>query len=237
MNGYRLDLVVKFLVVHIKMPKLNVNMLALVFYLKILKKCHENYIIIVTKKESIAMANGIYIEIKKRILDAEEGSIFVTSDFTDIATTTTVRKCLGRQVEEKNIRRIIDGVYEKPVYSNLLREYVPANPEKVAYAIARGFHWTIAPCGDVALNKLGLSTQVPVVWSYISDGPYRKFSWDNITLSFKHRANREISYMSETTTLVVEALKTLGKDRVDDGIILSLRNRLPREEKDRKSVV
>ena len=187
--------------------------------------------IIVTKKESIAMANGIYIEIKKRILDAEEGSIFVTSDFTDIATTTTVRKCLGRQVEEKNIRRIIDGVYEKPVYSNLLREYVPANPEKVAYAIARGFHWTIAPCGDVALNKLGLSTQVPVVWSYISDGPYRKFSWDNITLSFKHRANREISYMSETTILVVEALKTLGKDRVDDGIILSLRNRLPREEK------
>ena len=50
-------------------------------------------------------------------------------------------------------------------------------------------------------------------------------------MSFKHRANREISYMSETTTLVVEALKTLGKDRVDDGIILSLRNRLPREEK------
>ena len=218
--------------VHIKMPKLNVNMLALVFLFKDIEKMSRKlYNNRDKKKESIAMANGIYIEIKKRILDAEEGSIFVTSDFTDIATTTTVRKCLGRQVEEKNIRRIIDGVYEKPVYSNLLREYVPANPEKVAYAIARGFHWTIAPCGDVALNKLGLSTQVPVVWSYISDGPYRKFSWDNITLSFKHRANREISYMSETTTLVVEALKTLGKDRVDDGIILSLRNRLPREEK------
>lgn len=213
------------------MQKLNVNKLALFFYLKALKKCHENYIIIVTKKESIAMANGIYIEIKKRILDAEEGSIFVTSDFIDIATTTTVRKCLGRQVEEKNIRRIIDGVYEKPVYSNLLKEYVPANPERVAYAIARSFHWTIAPCGDVALNKLGLSTQVPVVWSYISDGPYRKFSWDNIALSFKHRANREISFMSETTTLVVEALKTLGKERIDESIILSLKNRLPEAEK------
>lgn len=213
------------------MPKLNVNKLALFFYLNALKKCHENYIIIVTKKESIAMANGIYIEIKKRILDAEEGSIFVTSDFIDIATTTTVRKCLGRQVEEKNIRRIIDGVYEKPVYSNLLKEYVPANPERVAYAIARSFHWTIAPCGDVALNKLGLSTQVPVVWSYISDGPYRKFSWDNIALSFKHRANREISFMSETTTLVVEALKTLGKERIDESIILNLKNRLPEAEK------
>ena len=177
------------------------------------------------------MTNSIYAEIKKRIEIAEVGTVFVTSDFTDIATITTVRKCLGRQVEEKNIRRILDGVYEKPTYSKLLKEYIPANPERVAYAIARSFRWTIAPCGDVALNKLGLSTQVPVVWSYISDGPYRKFSWDNITLSFKHRANREISFMSETTTLVVEALKTLGKDRVDDGIILSLRNRLPKEEK------
>ena len=175
------------------------------------------------------MESGIYTEIKKRIELAEPGTVFLTSDFTDIATTTTVRKCLGRQVE--NIRRIMDGVYEKPVYSNLLKEYIPANPERVAYAIARSFHWTIAPCGDVALNKLGLSTQVPVVWSYISDGPYRKFSWDNITLSYKHRANREISFMSETTALVVEALKTLGKERIDDDIIVSLRNRLPEEEK------
>lgn len=177
------------------------------------------------------MTNSIYAEIKNRIEIAEVGTVFVTSDFTDIATATTVRKCLGRQVEEKNIRRILDGVYEKPTYSKLLKEYIPANPERVAYAIARSFRWTIAPCGDVALNKLGLSTQVPVVWSYISDGPYRKFSWDNIMLSFKHRANREISFMSETTTLVVEALKTLGKDRVDDSIILSLRNRLPKAEK------
>ena len=111
------------------------------------------------------MTNSIYTEIKKRIKLAESGTVFLTSDFTDLATTTTVRKYLGRQVEEKNIRRIMDGVYEKPVYSNLLNEYIPANPEKVAYAIARSFRWTIAPCGDVALNKLGLSTQVPVVWT------------------------------------------------------------------------
>ena len=176
------------------------------------------------------MANGIYTEIKKRILNAEDGTVFVTSDFTDIATITTIRKCLGRQVEENAIRRIIDGVYEKPVYSNLLKEYVPANPEKVAYAIARGFHWTIAPCGDVALNKLGLSMQVPVVWSYISDGPYRKFSWDNVTISFKHRTNRQISFMSESTILIVEAIKTLGKDRIDEEVVNSLKNRLPKTE-------
>ena len=179
------------------------------------------------------MASGIYAEIKRRIELAEAGTIFVTSDFTDIATLATARKYLGRQVEEKNIRRIMDGVYEKPVYSDFLKEYIPANPDAVAFAIARNFHWTIAPCGDVALNKLGLSTQVPTVWSYISDGPYRKFSWNNITLSFKHRTNREISHMSEATVLVVEALKTLGKEHVDDKIISSLRSRIPEAEKKR----
>lgn len=123
------------------------------------------------------------------------------------------------------------GISSRENIELLLKEYIPANPDAIAYAIARSFRWTIAPCGDVALNKLGLSTQLPVVWSYSSDGPYRKFSWDNITLSFKHRANREISFMSETTTLVIEALKTLGKERIDDNIIVSLRNRLPEAEK------
>lgn len=181
------------------------------------------------------MANGIYDQIKKRISCADGGTVFVTSDFTDIATATTIRKCLSRQVEENSIRRILDGVYEKPVYSDLLKEYVPADPEKIAYAIARSFHWTIAPCGDFALNKLGISTQVPVVWSYVSDGPYRVFSWDIVTVSFKHRTNRQISLMSEISILVMEALKTLGKERINDDVIQKLRNRL--SETERKQIL
>ena len=39
--------------------------------------------------------------------------------------------------------------------------------------------------------------------------------------------------MSETTALVVEALKTLGKERIDDSTIQNLRNRLPEAEKKR----
>ena len=182
-------------------------------------------------KEMCFMTNSIYTEIKKRIELAEFGTVFLTSDFTDLATTTTVRKCLGRQVEEKNIRRIIDGVYEKPVYSNLLKEYVPANPEKVAYAIARGFHWTIAPCGDVALNKLGLSTQVPVVWSYISDGPYKTYEWNSTKLEFKHRTNKEITGLSHMTSLVIQALKTLGKKNVTPEVIQTLSTKLSLSEK------
>ncbi len=178
------------------------------------------------------MAGTIYDEIKNRITDYADGDIFFTSDFSDIASLATIRKCLGRQVDEGVIRRVMDGVYEKPKYSRVLKAFVPADPEKVAYAIARKYHWTIAPCGDVALNKLGLSTQVPAVWTYVSDGPYRDFAWDNIKISFKHKANREISLMSEISIIVVEALKTLGKERVDQDVILSLKEKLNSNDKE-----
>ncbi len=177
------------------------------------------------------MAGRIYDEIKNRIDLYEDGDIFFTTDFIDIASLATIRKCLGRQVEEGAIRRVMDGIYEKPKYSKILDEFIPTDPERVANALAKKYHWTISPCGDVALNKLGLSTQVPVVWSYVSDGPYRNFTWENITLSFKHKTNREISFMSRISIMVIEAIKTLGKDHVDENTIAILRNRLNGEEK------
>lgn len=177
------------------------------------------------------MAGRFYDEIKNRIALYEDGDIFFTTDFKEIANLATIRKYLGRQVEEGTIRRVMDGVYEKPKYSKILDEFIPTDPEKVAYALAKKYHWTISPCGDVALNKLGLSTQVPVVWSYVSDGPYREFTWDNIILSFKHKTNREISFMSRISIMVIEAIKTLGKDNIDEKTIAILRSRLSREEK------
>lgn len=174
---------------------------------------------------------AIIEDIKNRLNELDEGEIIMTSDFADLASITTVRKCLGRCCDDKIIRRVIEGVYEKPKFSKLLNEYLPVDPEKVAYALARNYHWSIAPCGDIALNKLGLTTQVPTVWSYVSDGPYRDFSWDNIQLKFKHKTNREISQLSFQTVLVVEALRALGKERIDDAVIEQLRKKLSSEDK------
>lgn len=178
------------------------------------------------------MREKIYDRIKNKIEGYQEGEIFFTSDFSEIASLVTIRKCLGRQVGEGTIKRIIDGAYEKPKFSKVLNDYIPPDPEKIAYAIARKYHWTISPCGDVALNKLGLSTQVPAVWTYISDGPYREYKWDNIIITFKHKTNRQISLMSEISTTVVEALRTLGKDSIEDETISALRRRLNSRDKE-----
>ena len=170
-------------------------------------------------------------QIKQRIENSPSGTIFINSDFADIAETETVRRNLNRITQTGILRRILNGIYEKPKYSKFLQEYVAADPDKVAKAIARSYHWTIAPCGDVALNLLGLSTQVTAVWSYISDGPYRKYEWNNACIEFKHRTNKEISGLSYTTILLIQALKTLGKERVSSEVIAILSDKLTSEEK------
>ena len=175
--------------------------------------------------------NGYTKRIRERVLSLEDGTVFVTSDFADIADTSTIRQSLSRLVQSGTLRRILKGVYEKPKYSKLLDEYVAADPEAVANALARSYHWTIAPCGNTALNLLGLSTQVTAVWSYISDGPYKTYEWDKTKIEFKHRTNKEVTGLSPMTILVIQALKTLGKEHVDEKTIRVLSRRLNEDEK------
>ncbi len=178
------------------------------------------------------MAKGYIYEIRERILAADEGSIFAASDFANIANTNTVRSALYRLVQEGVLRRILNGIYEKPKYSKLLNEYVAADPEAVAKALARSYHWTIAPCGNTALNLLGLSTQVTAVWSYISDGPYKTYEWNSTKIEFKHRTNKEITGLSYMTSLVIQALKTLGRANVTPEIIRTLSDKLTEADKE-----
>jgi hypothetical protein len=170
-------------------------------------------------------------QIRQRIGEAEAGAMFISADFADIADTETIRRNLNRLVESGTIRRVLKGVYEKPKFSKLLQEPVAPNPDTVAKTLARNYRWTIAPDGNTALNLLGLSTQVPAVWTYISDGPYKTYEWNNTKLAFKRRTNKEISGLSPVTAMVVQALKTLGKDHVTPEIVIALSARLSAEER------
>lgn len=170
--------------------------------------------------------------IKDRILSSEYGTVFVATDFVEIANKTSINTYLSRLVNEKLIRRILRGVYYKAEYNEFLEEYVAPLPDDVARALSRNYGWTIVPCGDTALNILGLSTQIPAAWVYVSDGKYDEYTYDNTTIKFKRTTNKEISKLSYKTALVVQALKALGKDGVKEATITKLKNTLTNEEKD-----
>lgn len=169
--------------------------------------------------------------IRDRINRSDMGTVYVAADFVDISDKTSVNAYLARLVDEGLIRRILRGVYDKPEYNDFLEEYVAPSPDKVANALARNFGWTIVPCGDTALNLLGLSTQVPAAWVYVSDGTYKEYTYDNTTIQFKRTTNKEVSKLSYKTALTVQALKALGKDKIDDMVISRLGKLLTAEEK------
>ena len=168
--------------------------------------------------------SGCTDAIRNRIEAAKTGSVFILSDFSDLADPEAVRKAITRLENDGTLIRVMRGVYYKPKHSEVLGENIAPSPDDVAHALARNYGWTIVPCGDTALNLLGLSEQVPVQWVYVSDGAYREYSYGNATLYFKRTAKKELSNMSPKSALIVQALKTCGKDGVTQKMIAKLRS-------------
>ena len=153
-------------------------------------------------------------QIEERIENATFGSIFVITDFTDLSSYDVARKTLSRLEAEKKIVKACRGIYYKPKYSRLLGETVAPDMNGIAEAIARNFGWVITPSGENALNMLGLSTQVPGRYSYISSGPYKSYDIGNSTIEFAHRSDKDINGKSYQTRLVIQAIKAIGKDKI-----------------------
>lgn len=169
--------------------------------------------------------------IRDRINQSENGTVFVAVDFVDVSDKTNINAYLARLEDEGLVKRVMRGVYYKPQFSEFLNEETAPSVDKVAHAVARNFGWTIVPSGDAALNYLGLSTQVPATYVYVSDGAYKEYSYGNTTIQFKKTTNKEVSKLSYKTALVVQALKTLGKESIDDFVIGRLKTLLTDSEK------
>jgi hypothetical protein len=169
-------------------------------------------------------------QIRDRIKNSDPGVIFITSDFLDLTDYANAKKCLSRLTESGFLRRIMRGIYDNPEYSDFLQEYSAPSPHKVALALARNFGWTVVPDGDTALNQLGLSTQVPAYWTYVSDGPYKEYVLNKSTIRFKHTANKDISKLSYKSALFVQAIKAIGKNGMDGIIVRKMCNLLSDED-------
>ena len=175
------------------------------------------------------MSNHEFIETE--ILKKPSGSVFIASDFVDSASYDNVRQIFSRLENEGKIRRILPGIYDKPLYSQILDQEVSPDINAVAEAIARKNNWSIIPSGNVALNLLGVSTQVPAKWEYFSSGDTKDYQVGNTYISFTHRADKELNRMSTKTALVIQAIKTLGDENVSDEITAKLASKLTDEEK------
>ncbi|HGI2052115.1 TPA: DUF6088 family protein [Streptococcus agalactiae] len=173
-----------------------------------------------------------YMEIiSDKINSFDSHKVFFANDFLDIASNATVRQILKRLADENKIKRVIDGFYYNPRYSELIGEYEAVSIHELALAIARKYNWNIAPYNSTALNLLGLSTQVPTHYKYISSGRYKEYKIGDTVLEFKKVNPGEIANMSLKTATVIQAIKSLGKENITNEVIQKLRENLSEKER------
>ncbi len=157
----------------------------------------------------------------------KRGWCFTPKDFLDLGSRTAIWQALSRLEKKSVIRKLMRGVYDYPEKNAFLEGYASPDPDRVARTIARGNSWNIVPDGTTALNLIGLSTQIPAEWSYLTDGQNRRYELDGIRIVFRKRANKETSELSKDSAILVQAIKTLGKDAIDDRVLKKLGEYLP----------
>lgn len=150
----------------------------------------------------------------EKIMSENQGKVFSINDFYNLGTKNTIKSILYRLNKENQITRLIEGLYIKPKYSKILKEYSYPDANEIAEKLANKFSWTISPAGDTALNYIGLSTQIPNEYIYISDGPYREYLYRDKKIIFKHTTNRNITSYSKELSILIQAIKALGKDNI-----------------------
>lgn len=170
-------------------------------------------------------------DIRNEIINKYEGNSFTAYDFLSFGEHDAIRQALVRLAKEGNIRRVLHGVYDKPTYSTILKEFSAPSPHKVALALARKYNWQISLSGDTALNMLGLSTQIPATWEYVSTGPYKKYVIGDSILKFQHRADTQMASKSSKTVMLIQALKALGVESCSEEVIIKIQRVLSPKEK------
>lgn len=163
-------------------------------------------------------------EIENRIFNLPKGSVITINDFTDVSEPKTVSKILGRLCEKGQIEKIFRGVFWKPSQSE-------PSIDDLAKGIARSNNWTVLPCGESALNIFGLGDKKKLkLWTYITDGTNRQYSYKNVIICFKHGASKVINTLSKETLIIGQIIKTC-KPGLSEEQIKKIRNIFNAEQK------
>lgn len=174
--------------------------------------------------------NSISSHIKSRISRAKAGSIFIPSDFKDLAPSSAIRKTLSRLEKENVIYRISHGIYMKPKRHKLFGNIFP-NSDELAAALAKKHGMKIIPSSQYALNMLGLSSQVVMRTNYVTNGSRRVIKLGKGELVFSPTSHRKIGMKGKYSSLLFLALEDLNLNQLSESQIKQIGKLLKKENK------
>lgn len=170
------------------------------------------------------------IQILTKMKKARRGSLFFVEDFLRFGSYKTISKTLERLVEKGEISRVARGIYARLEKDPILGPVKPG-AESIARAIAKRDKARIIPTGVLALNALGLSTQMPMNVVYLTDGAARKINIGKRRIIFKKTSPRNLAAIGDISSLAIQALKEIGKDNVTENEKRIILEHLKNEDK------
>jgi len=146
--------------------------------------------------------------IEKKVSRLKPGQVFLPSDFKDIGTSTAIRKALSRLVVSGQVDRMGKGIYVIPKIDKVFGKVLPSI-EQLAETLAKKEHVKIKPTGQYALNKVGLSSQVPMRLVFLTTGNSKKIQIGKNAIIFKSTTAKKLSMTGELSSLLFLGLEEL----------------------------
>lgn len=155
-----------------------------------------------------SIEDKIFTSISKR----GRGTVVTPSEFAGYGEPKSVQKAFERLAASQRLLRVARGIYCYPrIDKDLgLGALIPTF-EEIAAAIARRDKSKIVPTGNYALNKLGLSTQLPMNVVFLTDGSPRKVKLAGERgITFRHTAKKNLAFQNDFSMLLTFALREIG---------------------------
>ena len=174
------------------------------------------------------MTQSIENKVLEYLKHRQKGKMYFTNDFATLGTSESIRKSLSNLVKKDILIRLTQGIYLYPKIDKELGVLYPS-VDDVCRAIAKRDKARIEPTGIFALHSLGLSTQIPVNVVYLTDGIPRKIKYRNRTIKLKKTAPKNLAMKGKVSSLVITALKQIGKENVSQEVEFQLTKALRKE--------
>ncbi len=152
----------------------------------------------------------------KNIIKRGRGTIISPLDFASYGDPKAVQKAFERLTISGKLIRVARGIYCYPKIDKVLGlDVLYPTFEEIAVAIAKRDKARIAPTGIYALNKLGLSTQLPMNVVYLTDGSARKVRLQGERgIQFRHTAKKNLAFQNDFAMLLTFALREIGENNL-----------------------
>ena len=163
------------------------------------------------------------------VIESNYHVLYTPKDFLYLTSYANAKLVLSRLCNQNKIKRLIDGIYYKPYFSEFTNMEIPISPYVFVDKISDIYDWNICVYGEAALNYFGISTQIPSKYVFITDGPYREYKLDSVIVKLKH-TNKNIKNISFNVSAALECIKFMGKERVTDEHLSLIYSQLTKEE-------